>query len=158
MRQDASQNLHIRVSASSLHPDLTSKSFHALTRIPGNPLRTPSLRNSLGVTKRHRGRRDALLVGSLVGLQVGQVLEVVQRLELGVAAEQDVALDPPGQEGADLVLDEGARGHRKDPVELLERALLCLRHEEEDHEEGDHVEAGVETECTLGISVRLAVE
>ena len=34
----------------------------------------------------------------------------------------------------------------KDVVELLERALFRLRHEEEDHDEGNDVQASVEPE------------
>ena len=45
----------------------------------------------------------------------------------------------------------GIDTYSKDVVEFLQRPLLCLRHEEEDHDEGDNVEAGVETESTNGV-------
>ena len=97
-----------------------------------------------------RARNAAQLPGH-VGLVGDAVVEVVQRLEHVAAVPQHVALDPVRDGLGELVLDEAARGHGEDVVELLERALLGLRHEQEDHDEGQHVEAGVEAEDADGV-------
>ena len=69
---------------------------------------------------------------------------MIQRLQLGVALPKHPALEPPRQRNSSLVLGKLADGHGKDVVELLEGALLGLRHPKEDHDEGHGVEAGVE--------------
>lgn len=76
------------------------------------------------------------------------MLEVVQRLLLGVALPEDVALEPVGESNLELVAGELADGKGKDPVEFLEGSLLGLRDPEEDHDEGDDVETSIETEST----------
>ena len=76
-------------------------------------------------------------------------LEAVQGLKVGVFLAQDVVLPPPGQPRAGLVGDEFLERHGEDVVELLERALLGLGHEEEDHHEGHDVQAA-EKEALVG--------
>lgn len=73
-----------------------------------------------------------------------------QRRAWSNLAPEDVGLDPPRQHLAGLVGHELACRDGEDVVELLERALLGLGHEEEDHDEGDEVEAGVEAEGAGG--------
>lgn len=75
------------------------------------------------------------------------MVKVIQGLEGGLLVPENVALDEPRQPGAGLVPPEATQGHGKDVVEFFERALLGLRHEEEDHDQGAHVEARVEAEC-----------
>lgn len=90
-----------------------------------------------------------LAVGNLVGAEVGDVLEVVERLLGGALLEEDVALEPPGDGSVELVAAELLDGDGEDPVKFLKSALLGLGDEEEDHEEGDSVESSIETEGTL---------
>jgi hypothetical protein len=72
-------------------------------------------------------------------------VKVVQRLELSRAVALDVAGDPVRQRLRELVAYESAGRNGEDVVELLKRALLGLRHKQEDHAECDDVEAAVET-------------
>jgi hypothetical protein len=58
-----------------------------------------------------------------------------------------VTLDEVWEPDAGLVLEEGARRDGKDLVDFLERELLGLADEAEDHAPGDEVETGVETDC-----------
>lgn len=98
-----------------------------------------------------RAQRRSLGIGDLVGVGSLNVLEVVERLLLGVLLEEDPALEPPGESDGGLVLGELADGDGEDPVELLEGALLGLRDEEKDHDEGNDVETGVEAKGTDGV-------
>lgn len=52
-----------------------------------------------------------------------------------------MTFDPERSSLGGLVLLEGGRGHSEDVVELLEGTLLGFRHEQEDHDESEHVEA-----------------
>ena len=75
-------------------------------------------------------------------------LESVERWAEGIVLSHNIALEPPGHNGADLVLDVDVGWDSEDVVQLLERPLLGLWHEQEDHEKGGNVETGVETEGT----------
>jgi len=57
---------------------------------------------------------------------------------------EDVRLDPPRQDAADLVAHKPARGDCEDVVELFQSPLLGLWEEQEDHDERHNVQAGVE--------------
>jgi hypothetical protein len=58
---------------------------------------------------------------------------------------EDVAPDPPREHAAELMAHEGPRWHRKDIIELLQRALLGLRDKQEDHAKGAYVKSSIET-------------
>lgn len=55
------------------------------------------------------------------------LVELVQLGTLDLLTEE-VALDPPRQDSAGLVLHVGASGYGKDVVEFFERALFGLGH------------------------------
>lgn len=76
------------------------------------------------------------------------VLKVVEWLENGVLAEEDPSLNEVWEGLGELVVHVGASWDGEDVVQLLESALLGLWNPEEDHDEGDEVEAGVEAEGT----------
>lgn len=57
--------------------------------------------------------------------------------------------EPIRQRLGELVLCVAAGGNGEDVVELFKGALLGLRQEEKDEQEGDNVEAGVEAEGAL---------
>ena len=63
---------------------------------------------------------------------------------------EDVALNGIRKPDPELVAEELAGWDGEDLVQFFERELLSLAHETEDHEPGDQVEAGVETEGTGG--------
>lgn len=75
-------------------------------------------------------------------------LELVERSESRILAEEHPSLEPPGQRGADLVFGKRANGDGEDVIELFERAFLGLGNPEEDHDEGEHVHSGVEAKCS----------
>jgi hypothetical protein len=83
-------------------------------------------------------------------------VKVVKRLKLRALAEENPALEPVGHGLGELILDEGGHWHGEDVVELLERALLCLRQEEEDEDEAEHVEPCVQTEDALSRRMSVA--
>lgn len=88
-------------------------------------------------------------------LSAGNILNTVRllndRRRLGKPAlEQQPPLDPPRRHDLELVSDERLRRHGEHLVELLERELLRLAHEAEDHEPCDEIEAGVEAKGTSG--------
>ena len=111
-------------------------------------------RNGLGMTR--RSDRALILVNLMltpvrrIHLPVVISLKLVQHRLRQPLSSQDVLLDPIGSHRADLILHVRARRHGEDVVELLERALFGLGQPEEDHEEGEGVEGGVESECTYG--------
>lgn len=67
----------------------------------------------LGAESGRLGVRDLVGTGAL------DVLEVVERLLLGMLLEEDVALEPPWESDGELVGGELADGDGEDPVELL---------------------------------------
>ena len=75
-------------------------------------------------------------------------LELIQHRLCQSLSSQNMLLDPVRRHGADLVVHMRARGDGEDVVEFLERALFRFGQPEEDHEEGQGVEARVESECT----------
>jgi hypothetical protein len=73
----------------------------------------------------------------------------VKKLGLRNLLAQDVALDEVRQPDLCLVLEVHGCRDGEDLVNLLERELLCLAHETEDHEPRDEVESGVEPDCEI---------
>jgi hypothetical protein len=73
-------------------------------------------------------------------------VKVVQRLQLGVFTEEHISLDPVWEERLGLVRDMFAGRHGKDVVELFQRALHRLGHEEENHDECNDVQSCIEAE------------
>lgn len=101
------------------------------------------------------GPKAGLLVISVQGVRLGPFLgiraflpldavKLVQGLELGITLPEDPPLDEPRHELGDLVLGKLAGGDGEDIVELLEGALLGLGNKEEDHDQGEDVEACVD--------------
>ncbi|KAK5632845.1 hypothetical protein RRF57_008559 [Xylaria bambusicola] len=78
------------------------------------------------------------------------VCVVVERLKCGALLEENPSLEPPRDDFGNLVVNELAGRDSEYIVELLECALLGLRNQEEDHEEGQDVEASVQAEGTNG--------
>jgi hypothetical protein len=98
-------------------------------------------------------------------------LELVQRLELGVLAPENVSTDPPRQPRVALILGKRGHGHRKDVVELLEGSTCRLWGEQENENPScsgqrlphiivrsgrcavltKEVRAGVKVECAPGL-------
>ena len=76
--------------------------------------------------------------------------KVVQLRLLAILAEEDPAMDPEGQGLGDHVVGMRAGGNTEDVVQLLERALLGLRQEQEDEDQRDDVQRGVEAEGARG--------
>jgi hypothetical protein len=72
----------------------------------------------------------------------------VEQLGLGDVLAHNVTLEEVWEPNAGLVLEVGARWDGEDLVDFLERELLGLADEAEDHAPGDEVETGVETDCT----------
>lgn len=110
----------------------------------------PPLHSALAlIIRRRRGsvvdRHPAQIGGDLVELVQGRLGRV--------PLEEDVLLEPPGQGDGELVLHKGADGDGEDVVELLEGALHRLGDPEEDHDEGDDVEAGVQAKGADGVEL-----
>ena len=80
-----------------------------------------------------------------------RAIEFIKRLQPRALIPHDVALEPKRQRLGKLILHMGPRGHGEDVIQLLERALLGLRHPEEDHDERGQVQAGVEGERADGV-------
>lgn len=74
------------------------------------------------------------------------VIESVKWLQLRALVHCHPALEEVRERLGDVVFSMLARRHGENIVELLECALLGLGYEEEDHDEGRHVQEGVETE------------
>lgn len=74
------------------------------------------------------------------------VIESVKRLQLRAFVHCHPALEEVRERLGDVIFSMLTRRHGENIVELLERALLGLGYEEEDHDEGRHVQEGVETE------------
>lgn len=93
----------------------------------------------------------------LVFLRRRRSLTTVRLIDVGVVqlrthcvlAPEDVPPDPPRKNLGQLVPCVLASRHRKDIVQLLQRALLRLRHEKEDQDERNKVEPRVKPECPL---------
>ena len=90
----------------------------------------------------------AELATSFRSSEVNGLVHIIQGLQRSAALPQDPALDPKWSRLTSLVRDEFLTRNGKDIVELLERALLRLRHKEEDHEECGDVESGVEAKSS----------
>jgi len=93
------------------------------------------------------------------------LVKVIQRLQLHVLSQENIPLDPVRQEGIELIASVSRGGDGKDVVELFERSLFRFYNpiglpsvsfsfeqrkkvtweEEEDHDEGDDVQAGIES-------------
>lgn len=71
------------------------------------------------------------------------LLKLIQRLSGGVALEEDISLEPPRKRNGQLIFGKLSRRHAKYPVKLFQRALHGFRDPEEDHDEGNDVEACV---------------
>lgn len=95
---------------------------------------------------------DRLVTNRRLGLVTArEALELVERLQLGAALPEHVALDPPGEPGTQVVGSVTASGYTKNIIELLEGALLGLGEAEEDDKEGDDVQTSVEAESCKGL-------
>ena len=70
---------------------------------------------------------------------VNGLIKRVQWFQSCISLEVDVAFEPPRRCLGRLVFDETASRHSEDAVQLLQRTLLRLGHEQEDHAERDHV-------------------
>lgn len=82
----------------------------------------------------------------------GVVVVIVKGVEFGancILALEDVSPDPPWKHLGKLVFGVCTGGHRKDVVQLLQRALFGLREEEEDHDKGEEVKPRIEAKCAL---------
>ena len=69
----------------------------------------------------------------------------VERLQFRILLPQDVPLEPPRYSFAGLVSNELLARYCEDVVKLLQGSLLGFRHEEEDHDECDDIEASVKS-------------
>lgn len=93
-------------------------------------------------------------LGRALVLLARVVVVVVELGAFGIALPEDPAPDPPGKDGAQRVLGVHTVGNGKNVVQLLKRLLLRLGNADEDHGQGDQVEARIETEDTNGLQDR----
>lgn len=80
-----------------------------------------------------------MLAQLLIRLFRGDVVELVERLDVHITTE-DVAVDPPWEDLADLVVDVLSGGDGKDVIEFFQSALLSFWDEEIDHDQSNDVE------------------
>lgn len=120
----------------------TNRHFHCLPSLDGR-------RDNLLLLVRRESGTGLVAARVVLAGAHGDRLEVVQRAASGALLEEHPALEPPGDGLGDLILHEGSDGDSEDPVELFQGTLHGLGDPEEDHDEGDNVEASVDTEDTL---------
>jgi hypothetical protein len=90
-----------------------------------------------------RVSRDLTWTSDILQVLLDTFVKVVQRFQLSTPSEEHVALEPPWQPRAGLVRHEMSRWHGEDVIELFEGSLFGFWHEEENHDQGTHVEATV---------------
>lgn len=102
----------------------------------------------LGGTKRKTTahRSNLLRFDPRLLIRRHRTIEFIKRLQLGVLLEENIPFDPPRQGLGQLIPNMGPCGDGEDVVQLLQGALLRLRHEKEDQDKGGQVETGVEAE------------
>jgi hypothetical protein len=72
---------------------------------------------------------------------VANIVEMVQRLQLGRFSEEDPSLDEVRQGFGELIFDVCTGRNCKDVIQFFKSALFCLRNEEENHDQRNNVEA-----------------
>lgn len=74
---------------------------------------------------------------------------MVKRLERGILLEKDPPLDEPWKSLPNLVVDELGSRQAENVIELFQSSLFCFGDPQEDHDQGNDIEAGIQAECTL---------
>jgi hypothetical protein len=78
------------------------------------------------------------------------LIKPIRRLQRRILIHKHPPSKPPRQRLRKLIVHKRTRRHRKDIIQLLERPLLRLRHEEEYHNQRRDIQARVEAEGTGG--------